>query len=142
MLSLVLALLLMSPAQAARFVPTVMGRPGEAVVLRRIAKRESWLVRVGIHERDRWSTRWAWHNAVSAGYLRPSVCPFHRRGAGWWGTRGAWGHVAAFAAQYLPCLPPWVLDIPVVSAWVAMQRLRVARGRSAPRALRAWAGVG
>ena len=49
--------------------------------------------------------------------------------------------MAAFAMQYLPCLPPWVLDIPVVSAKVALDRLDVARGPDSTRALRAWAMI-
>ena len=41
-----------------------------------------------------------------------------------WGPRGPHGHVPAHALKHLPrCSPPWVLDLPVVSGYVAARRL-------------------
>lgn len=140
MIHLLIALLTMPPLPAAELVAR---NPREARTLRRIAKRESYLTPISIHAGDSHLGRSAWEKAVKAGILWPTTCPFHRQGsdAREWATRGSWGHMAAYAMQYLPCLPPWVLDIPIISAWVAQKRLDRARQRGAPQALRAWAGV-
>lgn len=105
------------------------GRPGEADRLLEIARRESGMALVGVHELDsRWSRR-----------VRPSTCDVHRGG---WSTRGSHGQMAAYAMAYLPkwlrC-SPWVLDIPLVSAWVAARRVTSPRCRSVARC-RSWAG--
>ena len=148
MLAFLLWLLTRGPYESAHLVA-----PDDAPTLRAIAYRESrgrWL---GRHKADERPQGWtgdgdqaarrvggrAWARAVQAGILRPDRCPFHQRGdARDWSTRGAFGHVAAYAMPYLPCLPPQVLDIPIVSALVAARRLAVARRPGAPRALRRW----
>lgn len=84
--------------------------------------------------------RRAWLRAVQKGLLDPACQPLGEPAD--WSTRGAWGQVAAYAVPYLPrCWPPWALDVPVISAWVAVQRYRVAQRSWAPRALRIWAGT-
>jgi hypothetical protein len=150
MLALLVWLLILGPREAAH----VVANPEDAQVLRAITYRESrgrWLSR---HKADQRPRGWqgdgdraarrvgsrAWARAVQAGLLDPGTCPFHERGdARDWSTRGSWGHVAAYAMPYLPCLPPAVLDLPIVSAWVAAKRLRRARRPGAPPALRRWA---
>jgi hypothetical protein len=153
MLVLLLSLLLASPFDSAHLVAA---DEDEAAALAMIAHRESrglWIRRHKADERPRgwegngdlaahWVGARAWAKAVLVGDLDPARCRWHDRGdARDWSTRGAFGHVAAYALKYLPCSPPWVLDVPVVSAWVAVQRLRVARRRHAPPALRRWAGI-
>ena len=154
MLALLLWLLALSPRAAAH---VVTHRPEEQRQLVAIGWRESRLRRVGRHKVDALPRGWtgpgltiarsvgarAWARAVQRGLLRPDRCPLHARGdASSWSTRGPWGLVAAYSVPYLPgCWPPWVLDLPVVSAWVAVQRLRVAGRRGAPGALRRWAAA-
>jgi hypothetical protein len=151
-LALLLWLLTLGPMEAADLVAD-----GEdARTLWAIAYRESrgrWLGRHKVDHRPRgWRGNGsraahlvgsrAWTRAVQAGLLRPDRCPWHDRGDPRdWSTRGSWGHVAAYAMPYLPCLPPAALDLPVVSAMVAHKRLRRARGPGAPQALRRWAMI-
>lgn len=123
--------------------------------LLRIGWAESRLRPIGVHKRDVKPRGWtgagrsaarrvgdaAWEGAVRAQALNPADCSWHERGdASDWSTRGSWGMVAAYAVPYLPgCWPPWSLDVPLVSAWVAVRRLRVARGRRSTPGLRRWA---
>ena len=74
---------------------------------------------IGVHERDRWASRIAYAKAVKAGWLDPSCTDPNDE----WSTRGAFGLLAAYNARRLPrCSPPWVFDVPLVSAYVAAQR--------------------
>lgn len=66
-----------------------------------IARRESRLELVGLHEGDAWMQR--------------------RLGEGM-STRGVHGQVAAFALPSWLHWAPWVLDVPLVSAVVATRR--------------------
>lgn len=109
----------------------MVASPGDVGTLRAIAYRESrgrWL---GRHKVDHRPRGWKGNGSRAA----------RRVGSRDWSTRGSWGHVAAYAMPYLPCLPPRVLDLPIVSAWVAAKRLRRARRPGAPPALRRWATV-
>lgn len=139
MFALLLSLLLASPSEA---VHIVTADPLDRETLLTIVHRESRGLRLRRHKADERPPGWegngslaahwvgarAWSKAVQVGDLEPHRCPFHDRGdARDWSTRGAFGHVAAYAMPYLPCSPPWVLDVPIVSAWVAVLRLRVAR---------------
>ena len=112
--------------------------------LRTICNRESpQCSAVGIHAGDSvWSHR-VHSRAVAVGILRPATCIWHSRGNGQrWSTRGAFGMMAAYSMQYLSiCAPPEVLDIPIVSAYIAAKRLQVARKRGAPRRLVTWCGA-
>lgn len=154
MLALLLWLATLSPRAAAHVVTP---DPTERAQLLAIGWRESRLRAVGRHKVDALPRGWtgpgltiarsvgarAWARAVQRGLLRPDQCPLHQLGdASGWSTRGPWGLVAAYSVPYLPgCWPPWALDVPVVSAWVALQRLRVARGWRSTPALRRWARV-
>jgi hypothetical protein len=153
MLAFVLMLLTLAPREA---VLVVTDDAAERQALLAITQREASGLAIRRHKVDAvprgWTgdgsriTRWiggeAWAKAVAVGDIDPERCRWHDRGDPRdWSTRGAFGHVAAYALKYLPCSPPWVLDVPIVSAWVAVQRLRVARQPWSPRALRRWAGL-
>lgn len=108
----------------------IAGHPDAADRVVAIARRESGLSLVGVHELD---ARWSRH-------VRPSSCTGHRGG---WSTRGAHGQMAAYALQYLPAplrCSPWLLDVPLVSAWVAARRATSRRCLAVSRC-RSWADV-
>ena len=94
--------------------------------LDRTCAREARCQAVSIHERDRWASRRVWNAAKRAGLIDPQRCPFHRYA--WdpqgWSTRGAYGLMAGYAWKFLDglCAPPSILDIPLVSAWVARKK--------------------
>jgi hypothetical protein len=102
------------------------GEPQIGPLLVEVARRESRLQLVGIHAIDsRWSAQ-----------LRPAGC----EGQAGWSTRGAHGMMAAYALPYLPAVlrcSPWVLDVPLVSAYAAARRATGWRCRQHPRC-RAW----
>jgi hypothetical protein len=101
----------------ARLASALVGGPW----LVQVCERESLcpLGLVGPHERDRWMER----------SLGPGM-----------GTRGAHGHVAAFALPYLVLpLPPFVLDVPLVSAIASVRRASSPRC-GAVLGCRAWRG--
>ncbi|MBK6920502.1 MAG: hypothetical protein IPH07_24085 [Deltaproteobacteria bacterium] len=106
----------------------IAGHPDAADRVVAIARRESGLALVGVHELDaRWSRS-----------LRPRDCAGHRGG---WSTRGAHGQMAAYALQYLPAplrCSPWLIDVPIVSAWVAARRATSRRCLAVSRC-RSWA---
>lgn len=153
MFGLLIAVLFCSPPAAARLV--AMGHEPDQRALLAIQYRESrgrWISRHKVDHRPHgWrgngsAAAWhvgsrAWIRAVQVGLLDPGRCRHHERGdARDWSTRGAFGHVAAYGLPYVPgCWPPWVLDLPIVSAWVARERLAVARRPWAPPALKRWA---
>jgi hypothetical protein len=128
-----LGLLLAPPPQAATLAAGLTGADSGA--LQAICRRESRCRTVGLHEGDAWLGARAYDRARARGWL-PSWCPFE--GGSRWATRGAWGQVAAYQMRGW-CLPPEVLDIPLVGAFfAARQLLRVERGRALP-AGRRWA---
>lgn len=131
-----LGLLVMGPEQAAYVAGAATGADSRTLV--RICQRESRCRRIGIHEGDAWVGEVAYRRAREREWL-PGWCPLHkdarpRRYA----TRGSWGQVAAYTLRGW-CLPPEVLDIPLVGAFFAAERLlRVRRGRALPAGER-WA---
>lgn len=140
MLRAILALVLLDPAPAARVVAAVRGIPEAAPALIEICWRESRCRRVGLHPLDGWISRVAYPRAVRAGRLRPGCQPPDPVA---WASRGAWGLVAAYHVDHLgvPCLPPWILDVPAVSAWIAAGKLRrICRDSDPPRWDRRWVG--
>lgn len=116
MIGLLLAALLLPPVPAARVAARITDTPEAELVA--IVRRESRGERVGIHERDAWTSSAACRKAVRTGWLDDGV----RCGAGW-GTRGSFGLLAAYNLRYiwLDCAP-WVLDVPIVSAIAAARR--------------------
>lgn len=138
-LAFVLAFVL-DPRLSAHAVALVTGASANELVA--ICWRESRCRAVTTHAIDQRHGARAYARAVDRGLLDPERCLWHARGdARRWSTRGAWGHLAAYAVPYLGCVPPWVLDLPIVSAWVAARRLEVARRSTIPR-LRSWARLG
>ena len=116
-----LALYLLTPTQSAHLASWLTGHPERASALLRVCARESRCRRVGVHERDAWVSGGSWRSQVRLGHLRPS-CQAHHPGQ--WATRGAWGLNAAAHWQFLPrCYQPHWLDVPLVSALVASQKL-------------------
>lgn len=128
MLALIVRLLL--DVRAATVLgATLAGEPDLAGTLVDVARRESRLELVGVHEIDAgWSDR-----------VRPRDCP---PGPGW-STRGAHGQIAAYALPYLGAWArcrPWVLDMPAVSAFAAARRASSWRCRQVARC-RSWLGA-
>lgn len=108
------------PSTAAGFAAAAWGRPDIADDLRAVCYRESRCRAIGVHEIDRHLSSIGWRGQVSLGHLDPECQPYRD---GQWATRGAWGLSAASHWNYLPpCYPPEVLDIPIVSAWIAAQK--------------------
>ena len=95
-------------------------------VLVDVARRESSLRWVSVHLGD---SRYS--DAV-----RPRECP---PGPGW-STRGSHGAMAGYTVHHLPralrC-SPWVLDVPIVSAYACARRAASWRCRAHPRC-RSW----
>lgn len=120
MLALLLAAII-DPWTAAHVGAALAGRPEWGPDLVRIARRESQLRAIGIHPGDAGNSRSVWLAAVRVGWLDPQCQPYER---GAWSTRGVAGTMAAFTLHHLrvPCLPPWVLDVPLVAAVAATLR--------------------
>jgi hypothetical protein len=95
---------------------------------------------VGVHEADSGHSSAAWEKATAVGWLQPATCPWHRYVEGAWSTRGVHGQIAAYSLRHLPCAPPWVLDVPLVSAYVALRRMTSPMCLRTPRC-RSWAGL-
>jgi hypothetical protein len=88
------------------------GEPDMGRCVSAIAWRESRHELVGVHAIDSWMSR-----SLGDG----------------WSTRGAHGMVAAYAWPYVPSWLRWggpaVLDVPIVSAFVATRRAKAPRCR-------------
>ena len=137
MTKLLLWVLTLTPRDAAKFVEPK---------LEPICHRETRCTAKGIHKIDGWLGKRAWQYAMRAKILDAN-CPFHALGdnPSRWSTSGPFGMLRAYSIQYLPkplqCLPPEVLDIPIVAAYVAKRRFEAAHRRGATRALRRWANL-
>lgn len=138
----IIACLLMPPADAAVFAAALHGELDEAPRLLRICRRESRCTYQAVHKVDSHLSRRVWGMAVRAKQIDPEQCSMHEYGAGRrWSTRGAFGMMAAFSLKYLEvCAPPEILDIPLVSAYIAVHRVGVAK-RSNINSLKRWAYV-
>lgn len=114
----------MPPVDASRVGAALAGYPELGPQLEAICRRESGCSYVGLHDLDARHGSAAWRNAVRVGWLDPQRCATHRRGeAARWSTTGAHGQLAAYSVRWLGlCAPPWVLRIPVVSAFAAARR--------------------
>lgn len=90
--------------------------------LTRICWRESRCTAIGVHAVDSRYDGTVWAKAVGVGWL-DSACQGDGQN---WSTRGPWGLMAAFHIRRvgIPCLPAAVLDVPLVSALVAADKLR------------------
>ena len=91
--------------------------------LAHVCERESRCLPVGIHARDAHHGRVAYRKAVARGWLDPEGCIWHHGSPERFSTRGQAGMIAAYTLRHLPgCLPPEVLDLPIVSAIAAHRR--------------------
>lgn len=110
--------------RAINVISVVHGKPEYAAILRRICWRESRCKPLRMHAIDRNYSTSVWRYAVRRRRLRPQTCLFHRNPQQW-STSGPFGLMRGYHWQFLgnPCLPPWVLDIPLVSAYVAYRKL-------------------
>jgi len=124
-----LASLAAPPELAAHIAVRAQGLPTAAAVeLVRVCHRESRgpgvgaCGSVGVHKLDAGHSRKVWGNAARVGWIDPACQPY---GPGGWSTRGAFGLMAAYHVRLLwPCAPAWVLDVPMLSAWVAASKLK------------------
>lgn len=114
-----------SPNEAIELAAHYEKAPELIPELRMIAKRESSMQFVSVHDGDSWASRRAWNKAMKKGWLSP-LCPFHERSIGGWATRGSFGLFAAYHLRYLGsyCLPPHLLDSPFVSAVIAIRKMK------------------
>ena len=120
---------LLSPALGSDLGAAAAGRPDLAPEVRQICRRESWgCRRIGVHvghvKRKAVEVFAAAARRTGVAKGCPEVAPRE------WGPRGPHGHVPAHALRHLPrCSPPWVLDLPAVSGYVAAKRLEVLERR-------------
>lgn len=124
-----LARILLDPLLGSDLGASIAGRADLAPEVQRICRVESWgCRRVGVHVGH---VQRRPVEVFVAAARRSGVqegCPAW--GPAEWGPRGPHGHVPAHALRHLPrCSPPWVLDLPVVSGYVAARRLEVLERR-------------
>lgn len=124
-----LRLLALDPVPASLAGARIAGVPGLASELLDICETESRCTAIGIHRGPRVSGDRFYQRARAAGLL--DDCPAHDLGDGArWGIRGAHGLAAAYSVHLLgECVPPEALDVPLLSAIVAAQRLGVLAGK-------------
>lgn len=121
-LSIMLTLLTLEPRQAARVGAHLAGQGHLTRELQGICRRESRCNAIGIHEIDREYGPLMYKKAHLVNWLY-SWCPFHRGDPERFGVRGSFGLSAAYSLRFLPgCWPPEVMDIPIVSAYLAAKR--------------------
>ena len=118
--------LLLDPYLAHAAGAHMAGRPDLSDEIYRICRRESWgCRRIGVHlghvERMRPEV---FISAARRSGVLDGGCWTHQVAAVEWGPRGPHGHVPGHALRHLPRFsPPAVLDIPLVSVYVAAKRL-------------------
>lgn len=123
----------------------LVGAPELGPELVHICRRESHCRPVRAHEIDAWAGPLMKRKALKVGWLDES-CVFHHGTPERFSTRGIYGLSAAYSLRFLDaCLPPEVLDVPLVSAIAAARRAqhqcetKGACSRSQRR--REWAGA-
>jgi hypothetical protein len=125
LLQFILGLISIEPEPASMIAANIVGKPELADELHVVCKRESKCSRVGIHDGDRWAGKTMYRKAMQVGWL-DAWCPWHANtdDPERFSVRGSFGLSAAYSLRFLaPCLPPEVLDIPVVSAYAAAKRM-------------------
>jgi hypothetical protein len=119
-----LLLVVLDPVTSSAVAAVVVGEPALAPELIGICRRESHCRWVGQHVHDAWAGPTMYRNAVRVGWLDPQ-CPFHHGDRSRFSTRGVHGLSAAYSLHYVGgCVPPEVLDVPLVSAIAAARRAR------------------
>ncbi|GEM_PF-2229327 len=124
LITALLRLLLLDAKEASVVAANMVGEPKLANELIRICKRESSCRTIGVHDGDAWAGATMYRKALRVGWLS-DTCPFHRGEPTRFSVRGAHGLSAAYSLRFLgPCLPPEVLDVPILSALAAARRLQ------------------
>ena len=128
-LSFLLYLYSLNVQQSISFIEMVHQNKQHSEILKKICFRESRCSRIGRHKIDQKFSAALWKKIVRKKILRPATCPFHRR-ADRWSTSGPYGLMRAYHWKYIhsPCLPPSVLDIPLIATWVAYTKLKTKCG--------------
>jgi hypothetical protein len=112
------------PRAASALAALLVGQPTLAPELTAICRRESHCRIVRAHTEDAWAGVVMRRNALRVGWLDPR-CRFHHGDPTRFSTRGSHGLSAAYSLRFVaPCVPPEVLDIPLVSAIAAARRAR------------------
>lgn len=140
-----LFLLVFDPIASSGLGALIVGEPELTGELVRTCRRESHCRLVGAHPADAWAGRLMQRKALAVGWL-DRRCRHHTGRAERYSTRGVHGLAAAYSLRYLDaCVPPEVLDVPLVSAMVAARRARAqckGHGACTPEARhRLWAGA-
>lgn len=127
MLSLILYLTLQffSVETSIYWITSLAQQKQYATILKQICLRESRCTVIGQHPIDSRYSPKVWTAMVRRNVLRPSTCVFHRDPYEW-STSGPYGLMRAYHWSFLgaPCVPPWVIDIPPIATWVALQKLK------------------
>lgn len=132
-------LLTLDPVPASYLAVELVETPLTGPELAAIARRESRGRWVSTHEGDRWAEKRVHRRALERGRLS-KLCPWHRSPEGM-STRGSFGLMASYSLDFLaPCLPAWVLDIPLISA-IAAARRAASRQCAAVPSCRKWSGI-
>ncbi|MBK6923290.1 MAG: hypothetical protein IPH07_38230 [Deltaproteobacteria bacterium] len=114
--------LVFEPRASSAIAALLVGQPSLATELTHICRRESHCRVVAAHPADAWAGASMRRNAIRVGWLDPR-CPFHHGDPERFSTRGTHGLSAAYSLRFLgDCLPPEVLDVPMVSAIAAARR--------------------
>jgi hypothetical protein len=112
----------LEPASASVVAGNLVGDAHLATELVAICDRESNCEPVGLHERDQWAGSIMYRKALRVGWL-DLRCPFHLGDSTRFSVRGPHGMSAAYTLRFLgACLPPEILDVPIVSALAAALR--------------------
>lgn len=114
---------MLDPVHASYVGAALAGHGDFGPTLVKICDRESagkWCTFTRVHAGDSAVSSRVWAKAARVGWLDPQCQP-HEEGE--YATRGVHGMMAGYSLRHLPrCTPPWVLDIPLVSAYVATVR--------------------
>lgn len=114
----------LDPVASSVLAAGFVGQPDLAQELAWICRRESHCQLTGLHDADSWAGPRMFANAMRVGWL-DSQCRFHRGDPQRFSTRGVHGLSAAYSLRFLgDCLPPEILDVPMLSAIAAARRAR------------------
>jgi hypothetical protein len=127
MLALLLTLsrlMLFDPVASSWLAAAFVGEPRLGAELVATCRRESHCRLVGAHEQDSSVGSLMRRKALAVGWLDPA-CEWHDGSGARFSTRGAHGMSAAYTLRFVgDCLPPEVLDVPIVSALAAARRMQ------------------
>ena len=117
-------LLLLDPVASSWMAAVWVGEPQLGRELVATCRRESHCRLVGAHEQDASTGAVMRRKAMAVGWL-DAECPWHAGEGYRFSTRGPYGMSAAYTLRFVGrCLPPEVLDLPIVSAVAAARRMQ------------------